>query len=311
MINLEKPMNDRNGHPEKIELVFGYTRAMTNSGWSANYYPFGEIASQTGSPEDTRYDYTGQERDRGTGLMYFGARYYDPEIGRWLSVDPESISNLSMNPYNYCKNNSINRIDIDGQIDKKAVVKHSFKFLIDMGAIGLSLNTMIAAGGSEVYSAGGSSPVSIPAFFISYGYFTYYCFQAGTNITNIILAAQTPDGMKLNEFKMVREIINDILRNDSAAEAAQLIYDVMGLKGITGLGQNEVIRDLSILISNGSSAEDIINFLKALERQKKAQIPENNCLENSGFSDARNSKRSQNTVELSARWSAENQAPPR
>ncbi|MEJ2637497.1 MAG: RHS repeat-associated core domain-containing protein [Calditrichia bacterium] len=59
----------------------GSARAMAGSKWSANYYPFGEIASQGGSQEDTRYDFTGKERDRGTGLHYFGARYYDPSTG--------------------------------------------------------------------------------------------------------------------------------------------------------------------------------------------------------------------------------------
>ncbi len=66
----------------------GSARALTRSQWSANYYPLGEVASQTGSEVDTPFDFTGHERDHGTGLIYAGARYYDPGIGRWLSVDP-------------------------------------------------------------------------------------------------------------------------------------------------------------------------------------------------------------------------------
>jgi len=60
-----------NDDPAKAGQVPGSARTMVSSGWSANYaegipfwdYPFGEIASQTGSPEDTRFDFTGQERD--------------------------------------------------------------------------------------------------------------------------------------------------------------------------------------------------------------------------------------------------------
>jgi len=35
--------------------------------------------------------FTDQERDAETGLDYFGARYYDPWVGRFMSVDPESL----------------------------------------------------------------------------------------------------------------------------------------------------------------------------------------------------------------------------
>ncbi|MEJ2627348.1 MAG: RHS repeat-associated core domain-containing protein [bacterium] len=77
-------------------------------------YPFGEIASQGGSQEDTRYDFTGKERDRGTGLHYFGARYYDAEIGRWVSIDAFSDKYPSMTPYQYAANNPINFIDVNG-----------------------------------------------------------------------------------------------------------------------------------------------------------------------------------------------------
>ena len=71
------------------------------------------------------YKFTGKERDReaGIGLDYFGARYYDPEIGRWLSVDPLHRIYLNITPYHYTKNNPINRIDRYGMIDERAVGK--------------------------------------------------------------------------------------------------------------------------------------------------------------------------------------------
>ncbi len=93
----------------------GSARAMYGSGWSANYYPFGEVASQTGSDEDTHFDFTGQERDHGTGLMYFGARFYDAEIGRWLAVDPLASTYPTLSPYVYTANNPIILIDTDGK----------------------------------------------------------------------------------------------------------------------------------------------------------------------------------------------------
>jgi len=57
--------------------------------------------------------YTGREYDRGTGLYYYRARYYDPEIGRFISEDPLGFK-AGINFYAYVGNNSVNRNDPSG-----------------------------------------------------------------------------------------------------------------------------------------------------------------------------------------------------
>jgi RHS repeat-associated protein len=63
---------------------------------------------------DSRYKFTEKERDLGTNYDYFGARYYDSELGRWQSVDPMAAKYPGWSPYNYCINNPLRIIDPDG-----------------------------------------------------------------------------------------------------------------------------------------------------------------------------------------------------
>ena len=50
-------------------------------------------------------------------MYYYGARYYDPRISIWLSVDNEKEKYPNWSPYNYCKQSPISRYDPDGNDD--------------------------------------------------------------------------------------------------------------------------------------------------------------------------------------------------
>jgi RHS repeat-associated protein len=73
------------------------------------YEAFGESGVST----LTRYLYTGRERDPLTGLIYYRARWYDPQQGRFLSEDPIRF-NGGNNFYAYVNNNPLNFIDPNG-----------------------------------------------------------------------------------------------------------------------------------------------------------------------------------------------------
>jgi RHS repeat-associated protein len=59
-------------------------------------------------------DETSSDVGKGIDIYYFGARYYDPEIGRFLTIDRFADKYPSMTPYQYAANNPVLFIDVNG-----------------------------------------------------------------------------------------------------------------------------------------------------------------------------------------------------
>ena len=74
------------------------------------YDVFGAIRSETGTSDNTR-KFTGKEFDADSNLYYYGARYYDPYIGRFTQRDPIGDG---VNWYAYVANNPLRFIDPTG-----------------------------------------------------------------------------------------------------------------------------------------------------------------------------------------------------
>ena len=79
---------------------------------STDYYPFG-LAYSTNNLNKNKYLFSGKELQDASiggtilGLYDFGARQYDPVIGRWLKQDRYACKYVSISPYTYCANNPI------------------------------------------------------------------------------------------------------------------------------------------------------------------------------------------------------------
>jgi len=86
------------------------------------YSSFGENLYQWDKNSDfsSRYRFNAKEEDPETGNMYYGARYYDPKVSSWLSVDPKANEFHHASPFNFVENNPIALVDPDGMAPNTA-----------------------------------------------------------------------------------------------------------------------------------------------------------------------------------------------
>jgi RHS repeat-associated protein len=76
-----------------------------------NYDSFGNIIEDTDPTFQIPFGFAGGLHDRDTGLVRFGFRDYDPDVGRWTAKDPILFSGGDTDLYGYCINDPVNLID--------------------------------------------------------------------------------------------------------------------------------------------------------------------------------------------------------
>ncbi|MDL2320122.1 RHS repeat-associated core domain-containing protein [Alistipes sp. OttesenSCG-928-B03] len=107
---------------------WGENRDYFNIDYQAvDYFPFG-TAFWDDNFDRNKVLFTGKEiQDARVGgdllrLYDFGARHYDPTVGRWTAIDPMAEMYYSRSPYNYVRNNPIRYIDPNGMYDIETII---------------------------------------------------------------------------------------------------------------------------------------------------------------------------------------------
>lgn len=93
---------------------------------------------------NTPYLFNAKEFDEETGLYYYGARYYEPRLGLWISADIEQETHPNVSTYTYCLNNPILFIDPDGKGVWTKVGKAVIKVGAKVGSHGFKALTQAA-----------------------------------------------------------------------------------------------------------------------------------------------------------------------
>jgi RHS repeat-associated protein len=124
----------------------GSTRLLTNSDGTVsdryNYDAYGVLLTHAGTNNNS-FLFAGEQRDSATGLDYLRARYYDPDLGRFISKDPFSgfiTDPMSQHDYQYAHANPVRFTDPTGYFS-----------LGEMGAVMAALGTLSSMAWSAAY----------------------------------------------------------------------------------------------------------------------------------------------------------------
>ena len=116
-------------HLGSTRVVFGSNGAVLQA---TDYYAFGLEHTPLAISNTNRYLYNGKELQDETfaggvrlGWYDYGARFYDPQLGRFHTVDPLASKFPNWSPYVYCNNNPIIMVDPDGRSGEVVIDKQN------------------------------------------------------------------------------------------------------------------------------------------------------------------------------------------
>ncbi len=136
-------------HTDELGSPIAATDSQGNVLWTGLYRPYGERIEKINQDSNETW-YTGKQHDADIGLSYYGARWYDPAVGRFTGVDPVGVleGNVhSFNRYVYANNNPYKYIDPDGELPILLLIPVVIK-LVDFGLTAYDTYSAYQEGGA-------------------------------------------------------------------------------------------------------------------------------------------------------------------
>ena len=129
--------------------------------WSSEYTPFGKIAFEEGILKKAA-KFTGKDMDEDTGLYYFNARWYDSELGRFISEDP--IKHQYVEKFNRTYNKYIERLEQQAKEGNKNNKNHELSYsdyLLNDTELQVFILDELTGNGINLYRYCSNNPVKL------------------------------------------------------------------------------------------------------------------------------------------------------
>jgi RHS repeat-associated protein len=227
-------------HSDHINSSNVITDSSGNQAGMLEYDPYGSTVTHTGS-SDPKHKFTGQEEDSSTRLYYYGARYMDPQLGRFITADPtvqHPTDPQDLNRYAYARNNPVNFTDPTGFGWFKKLVAAVIGTVV--GVV-----TTIATGN--------------PALGLAAGVATYRGWDAalhGANIKEIYTAAFNGAGEGLEIYKNPTNAIGlftkDPRTGDLSPEGRRVLKGILQLMGLDAVSAEFAARGIEGPLTKGN-----------------------------------------------------------
>jgi len=247
--------------------------AATGAIYEYAIYPYGldgssststSTSTSTSDPTSTSafesdYSYTTKERDDETGLIYFGRRYYSPDMGRWITPDPlflegpEHLPKMAgeYNLYSYVQNNPISYIDQNGEFAcggfciaaaavaavsvKTAAVVKGVQYLTEyindaqLGSMagvneGLAIGAAVPLGSVVLAGAGASVPTAFAAADALYESASFYGAMKTIEVASQVMSVDK----FLQTYRMSEDFLSGYTRADAPSNWMEFVGSARG-----------------------------------------------------------------------------------
>jgi len=224
--------------------------------WRKSYAPYGQPIGPAAPNEP---GYTGKLEEPGLGIQNFGARWYDPRIGRFLAIDPAGFdpqNPQSFNRYAYANNNPYRFVDPDGN----SPLDVGF-FIADTVSFGIA----VASGNPEAIASAGADLAASAVGLASP--------VPGTGLA--IKAARAGD--KVGDVAKLADSAKPLYRSMSRAEA-EAVQHAGKLRG----GREGETFFTDSRFSGADRAQDRLSLRQRPEVQMEFHLKNNPTLERNG-----------------------------